>query len=683
MLNIKSKAFKFLIGTLAVVAFSYASAAMDFGTTTLRVGSKGEAVKAVQTCVGATADGSFGPMTKAKVMAWQATMGLTADGVFGAKSKAAAANGCTATTTTTVSLCPNGMTLASNCTMAPGSTTTTTTSGTEGLLSSVTKLSSYNNTKVTEAQLDVKVLGIEVTAKDADQTIDSLKIALNNSNGSSSKKISKYATELSVWLDGVQLARKSVTAFSDDASDIYTYRFTGMKGVVKQNMKGQLVVAISGAGSIDSTDATNEAWTIFVGSAVGGTDDDYITAVSPNGRYDDYGTATVTSSIDFQKAGGVSSDQKYKVTTSATNPTAATMQVSRTSDTSGKTLLAFDVKAENGAMLVQKIPVDFTSTIGLADGVTPNVEALVKTAYLFANGSQIASESITSGAGVITLTFGNTSKLQYAIAQDATVKFEVKVDLNDVENTGAIASDFDEGDQIKADYTSTNVTNSQIELNNPNQDTVSNRSGTASGEQQTLRSTGMQVTMGAVTSTATESTGGLVISRTYTVPVKVKAFDDTMYIGKTVENTASALATSLTSNIASALGVTVEDSNGATVATGTVGAGTFGAPWSATWTSSDAAQASVTCTGAGAPVASCTGAGAIESFRVDSGSEKNFNLVVVISDIAAGTANSQFRLQLNRVQGFTSSSQLAGEVVAQTLTPSNAYETGFYTVAAN
>ena len=109
MLNIKSKAFKFLVGTLAVVAFSYASAAMDFGSTTLRVGSKGEAVKAVQTCVGATADGSFGPMTKAKVMAWQSSMGLTADGVFGPMSKAKAAHGC-GTTPAPVSQrnCPAG-----------------------------------------------------------------------------------------------------------------------------------------------------------------------------------------------------------------------------------------------------------------------------------------------------------------------------------------------------------------------------------------------------------------------------------------------------------------------------------------------------------------------------------------------------------------------------------------------
>ena len=60
----------------------------DFGTTTLKVGSKGEAVKALQALVGAEADGSFGPITKAKVIVWQKANGLDADGLFGSKSKA-------------------------------------------------------------------------------------------------------------------------------------------------------------------------------------------------------------------------------------------------------------------------------------------------------------------------------------------------------------------------------------------------------------------------------------------------------------------------------------------------------------------------------------------------------------------------------------------------------------------
>ena len=87
---------KILLGVLVVVAMfavvgfsSPSKAAADCSiTVTLRVGSTGEQVKCLQTVVGATADGNFGPLTKASVMAWQSGHGLVADGVFGPKSNA-------------------------------------------------------------------------------------------------------------------------------------------------------------------------------------------------------------------------------------------------------------------------------------------------------------------------------------------------------------------------------------------------------------------------------------------------------------------------------------------------------------------------------------------------------------------------------------------------------------------
>jgi peptidoglycan hydrolase-like protein with peptidoglycan-binding domain len=100
-----------LVGVVAVNATS-ASAACSI-TTTLRVGSKGEQVKCLQTAVGVSADGSFGPKTKAAVIAWQKSMGLVADGVFGAKSRAAFAGG------------SMGMTYPAGCTSASGFSSTT------------------------------------------------------------------------------------------------------------------------------------------------------------------------------------------------------------------------------------------------------------------------------------------------------------------------------------------------------------------------------------------------------------------------------------------------------------------------------------------------------------------------------------------------------------------------------
>lgn len=647
---------KLLIASgVAVLAFATVASAATF-TANLTVGSTGSDVTALQTMLVAgnyltmpagVSMGYFGSRTKAAVQKYQAAHAVPSTGFVGPLTRAAlnGSDGMTMAPTTPASWsCPVGY----DCTPKAGTTVVIdngsnngTISGPTGTLTSVNKLGSYNNTKVSESERDVKVLGIEVTAKDGDQLIDTLKVALKNtSGGASSAKITKYATDISVWLDGKEIGRKAVTAFSDDANDLYTYRFTGMKGIVKQNMKSQIIVAISGVSSMDSTDATNETWYIGAGTVQTG-DGLFLRAVSSDGRFDDYGPSAITSSINFQKAGGVSADQKYKVNTASNNPVAATTQVSRTSDTNDKLLLAFDVKAENGAMKVQRLPVNLTAAAAAGgDVVVPNVEAIVKSVKLYANGVKIADESVTTGTGVITITFGNSSKLQYLIDANATAHFEVRADLNDIENTGLVATDFDEGDTIKADYSSTNVTNSTVELNNVNEDNVANRTGSATGEVQTARSTGVLVTMGTASNGAPiTNTSGDILSRTIDIPVTVKAFDDTVYLAR-----AANIGTTVT-NTTSAVAVTVEASDGTTK----------------------------TVTGATVSLTSSSATVEGSAYRVDSGTEKLFNVSVTLPGIATETIK-QYHVQLNAIQSYLASDLTTGEN-EQTLTPANSFET--------
>lgn len=59
------------------------------GRPVLRQGSKGEAVKAWQQCVGATADGDFGPATAQATRDFQVKLGITVDGEVGPETYAA------------------------------------------------------------------------------------------------------------------------------------------------------------------------------------------------------------------------------------------------------------------------------------------------------------------------------------------------------------------------------------------------------------------------------------------------------------------------------------------------------------------------------------------------------------------------------------------------------------------
>jgi len=125
---------KFVLGFVAVavmlVGVNFASASdCSLGTSTLKYGQRSAAVTCLQTSLNVTpATGYFGKLTLAAVKAFQTNHALTADGLVGKGTKAAITTGSTGTTTgtTTSDLCPNGMTLASNCVTAPNGTVVST-----------------------------------------------------------------------------------------------------------------------------------------------------------------------------------------------------------------------------------------------------------------------------------------------------------------------------------------------------------------------------------------------------------------------------------------------------------------------------------------------------------------------------------------------------------------------------
>lgn len=632
--SVAAIAFFALAGTASAVN---ASEIYSSSTGYLKVGSgygtkayQNANVKAAQTALNACVagsnlkiDGKFGPLTKGVFMSFQTSKGIKADGIIGPVTAAQLA------------AC-SGSTVADN-----GSSTVITGTG-EGYLSNDAKLGAYNATKVMEGDKDKVVFGFEVLAKDADQKIDGLSIAFKNA-GTGSAKLSRVASDVSVWLDGKEIGRKSISNWSSDTSDVYTYRFTGMNGVVKKDMKGQILVAISAANTMDSADISADNWKVDVGTSETGSTM-YVSAVSPNGRYRDYGnSALVYSTIDFQKAG--SGDQKFKVTTSATNPVAQTVAVSNTSDTADKVLLAFDAKAENVGMIVQKVPVTIATTDGTSDGTVPYTAAIVKTVSLYANGTKIATESVPqdgTDSQTESIVFGNNTKLNYSIASNATVKFEVRADINDIEDSLSPASDFDNGDKVSASVDSSTMT---VEIDNINRDTVTNKTGVSTGENQTFRADGLMVTMGAMSSSATSNQAGEILNRTITIPVTIKALDSTVYVDNTVVNGTTIAGTD-------ALSFTFEDAAGAT----------FAIANSATFTSSNA------------PVEG-------NGYRIDSGTERSFTLTIIVNG-ATGDTQAQYRVQLNKGKSYTNAALTTG-ASSQDLSPANAYETSYFALNLN
>jgi peptidoglycan hydrolase-like protein with peptidoglycan-binding domain len=92
----------YLLIFILLLAFTQAVSAQNPCnlTSTMRIGSKGDEVKCLQTLIGVNADGKFGPLTKAKVVSFQLSKGLVPDGIVGPLSRLAL-NGVVASARTT------------------------------------------------------------------------------------------------------------------------------------------------------------------------------------------------------------------------------------------------------------------------------------------------------------------------------------------------------------------------------------------------------------------------------------------------------------------------------------------------------------------------------------------------------------------------------------------------------
>ena len=223
------------------------------------------------------------------------------------------------------------------------------------------------------------------------------------------------------------------------------------------------------------------------------------------------------------------------------------------------------------------------------------------------------NETNTNVASTAVILFND---LNLDVAKDATVEGVVYADINDID------LNLTEGTTLSANITSALViatSGNYIDVEDMNGDQLvtGDRTGSANGETMTFRSTGVNTVMGTPTYASTTDTNGLVTSRTYTIPVAVTAFGNTLYMGQSAQ-----LATAATASNAFALVVE-----------------TAAAPNS----ESVSATTSITLSTSDATVES-------NGFRLDDGVTKNFTVNVTMT---AATDNTSIRFRLDTIRTFT------------------------------
>ena len=220
-------------------ATATATATASF-TRNLTVGSTGADVTALQVKLGVTpATGYFGSITKAAVIAYQTANGISGTGYVGPLTLASLNKGAVVVAPAAPALCPNGMTLASNCGTA-SSVTVTPANGTDGTLTA--SQSSYVSSGIQLKKGDTKdVVAVTLKASTGSVSVNRVAVHFNTRPWLIMSQVTLHDS------NGKVLATKALNSAAD-ATEItvgsdYLVQFDGVNFTVNPGTNMDLVVA--------------------------------------------------------------------------------------------------------------------------------------------------------------------------------------------------------------------------------------------------------------------------------------------------------------------------------------------------------------------------------------------------------------------------------------------------------
>lgn len=471
-------------------------------TSTLRQGMSGAAVSALQSALNNYAnaslstDGSFGPATKAAVMAFQSSKGLSADGIAGPATQGA--------------LQTASMMTGSNCGGNDDNGSDNEISGDAGSVSSYEIVSSYANEEVGEGESDQPVAGLRIEADNgSDLGITSIKLAFDHT-GTGSEDLEDYISEVTVWYNDDQVGSVDVDDFSENSSNVWSKTVTLDGVVIDAEDEGDIIVAVTALDTIDSSDLSQN-WTVDFQTVRFVDGQDVVTS-------EDAGTNPVTFNFaSFATA----ADVEMNIALGNDNMEARVQEVDSSSDTDGVELLQFTVEADGTDITINDLPVFLTVT-----GAT-DVDFVANTLHLEVDGEEF-SETISSSAATATVTFDD---IDFTVEEGDEVTFTVLADINDLD------SNFEAGDTLKAELPSYTV--DAIDADDEQGDAISDAdaTGTALGEEVSFYETGIMVTDFSSDVTNYVDDGADDDTGEFTMSFKVTAFGGTVYVGDTASAT--------------------------------------------------------------------------------------------------------------------------------------------------
>jgi len=337
--------------------------------------------------------------------------------------------------------------------------------GGAGSISGATFLAGLNNEEVGEDEEDAEVAGLEIEADDGSD-IELTAVTLDFSdNGAANNDddLDEYASEVSIWLDGEEVARIDADEFDDD--NAYT-RTVSLDGCAKIDAgdTGELVVAVSGIANLDAASA-GDTWDVEFETVRFRDGQDAVISDSATG--DINGVTRIFSFESFATASNVElvvspGDEEIN--------DAHVIDIHATADTDNVPVLSFEVEVEGDSDLaVDDIVVEFT-VVGVA-----NLDDMVSGIALLMDGDEVGSESPLAADETVTF-----DDIDLTLEAGETYEFTVQVDFL------SIADGIVEADTIAAVVTDTETDLWDVEDDSGEDLIDADKTGAASGETHAL-----------------------------------------------------------------------------------------------------------------------------------------------------------------------------------------------------
>lgn len=428
----------FATSALVIGAFAMSASAYTFSNY-LSVGSTGPDVVALQswlvskgflTMPAGVAEGYFGSLTKAAVVAYQASVGLPSTGYVGPLTVAQLNAGGGASMTTGSGTCPAGYSCAPTapvtfscpagwtCTPLAGGSTVTgastatgiTTPGVQGIIS-VTQ-GPISNSVANAGQTKVPILDVRIQAQYSDLAVQSLQLDLGSSTNIYNFVYSNmYVVDPSTGnvLGTIALNPSTVVQNGNN----YVVSVTGFNFIVPKGTYKDLVIEADLYNQINTQYANSTAWTISV-------DQNGVRAIDGAG-VNQYGPTSGSISQSMIIGQSLITSATANIALDASSPLTGSVGVTNT--TQGQYLalpvMTFDVNAQGDNLHLHQVAVNV--------GVT-GTGAVVNAAYLFNGSTQVSSASVVNGVATFSNITDGTAGASIPI--NSFTPFTVKVDVS-------------------------------------------------------------------------------------------------------------------------------------------------------------------------------------------------------------------------------------------------------------